>query len=138
MPETPPPQNQITQFKLACAIGAIGGAIALAGGVGEIAVAVTGMRPSEMWIKDLIWAAAGATQAVFAVLLWRSCGWAFKRFAQASVVLSLIFLSRSMDFLALINLVPLLLFVMAASPEQLPRITPARVEPMRRNRRDRY
>jgi hypothetical protein len=138
MPETPPPQNQITQFKLACAIGAIGGAIGLAGAFADIASALATVRPGEMWIKDLLWAASGATQAVMAVLLWKGIGWAFKRFAQASVVLSLFFLSHSMDCVALVNLVPLLLIVMVASPEQLPRTTPARIASARRNRRDRY
>jgi hypothetical protein len=136
MPEPTAPQNQITQFKLAAAIGAVGGSIGLAGAIAEIARSVASVHPSEMWIKDLIWAASGATQATLAILLWRGNGGAFKAFAQASVVLSVLFLTRSMDFLALANLVPLVLFATAASSEQAPR--PAPVEPMRRNRRDRY
>ena len=132
MPEPTLPQNQIIPCKLACILGAVGGAIGLAAAIAEMTGTIAGTRHGTPFLKDLIWAGSGATQVVLAILLWKGSGWAFKPFAQVSVLLGFLFLSRSMGLLGLINFAPLILFMVAASPAPLP--PPRRIEPERRER----
>lgn len=138
MPEPTLPQNQITQFRLACALGAIGGAIGFAHPVAALTGVIASAHHGAMLLQNLIWAGSGLAQLVLAILLWKGARWAFKPFAQVSVVLGFLFLFHSMELFGLMNFVPLVLLMMASSPEQSPRPTPVRVEPERRNREDRY